>query len=124
MIVNQLLERQYVKKVSPEGPELAKHPRPAIKFALLETFVIHQIYVRWVRTNPFFGIFIFYHYVNLSISVSCISNSDCEFETLVCKESVDGGQKICQASSTCTETCSSVEFCDSTNTCQDSKVNI
>ena len=124
MIVKQLLEHQYVEKVSPEGQEPAKYPRLAHKFALLETFVIHQIYVRWVSFISINLQFIIDHDVNWIISVSCISNSDCESETLVCKESVDGGQKMCQASSTCTETCSSVEFCDSTNTCQDSKVKI
>ena len=50
----------------------------------------------------------------------CISNADCEslIETNVCKETVAGGAKTCQASTTCTQVCSSGEFCDHANICQ------
>ena len=56
----------------------------------------------------------------------CISNTDCESltETTVCKETVAGGAKTCQASTTCTQVCASGEFCDHANICQYGKALI
>ena len=53
------------------------------------------------------------------ISVYCVSNIDCESlsETPVCKETIPGGAKTCQASSTCTQVCSSEEYCNAINIC-------
>ena len=42
----------------------------------------------------------------------------------MCKETVGGGAKTCQASGTCTQVCSSGEFCDAANTCQDGISNV
>ena len=55
-----------------------------------------------------------------TVSVNCISNTDCESltGTTVCKETVAGGAKTCQAESTCTQLCSSEAFCDGANICQ------
>ena len=46
---------------------------------------------------------------------------DCELlaGATVCKETLSGGPKTCQASTACTQTCSSGEFCDASSTCQD-----
>ena len=51
----------------------------------------------------------------------CISNFDCVSFTgiTVCKETVHGGAKTCQSSTTCTQDCSSGDFCDAANVCQD-----
>ena len=56
----------------------------------------------------------------------CLSNYDCESltGTTVCKESVHGGAKTCQASPTCTQNCPSDKFCDAANMCQDGKLII
>ena len=51
-------------------------------------------------------------------SESCNSHNDCSPGNPVCKETVAGGLKICQAVSTCSITCSSGEFCDAANQCQ------
>ena len=50
----------------------------------------------------------------------CISNTDCESltGTTVCKETVHGGARTCQASTVCSQVCSYKEFCDAANTCQ------
>ena len=55
------------------------------------------------------------------ISVFCISTTDCETltGTTVCKETIAGGVKYCQSSATCADVCSSGEFCDTDNICQD-----
>ena len=60
------------------------------------------------------------------ISVFCISNGDCENLTgaTVCKETVAGGSKTCQASVTCNKACSSNEFCAASNICQNGKLYI
>ena len=52
--------------------------------------------------------------------VYCISNTDCESltGTTVCKETVHGGARTCQASTVCSQVCSYKEFCDAANTCQ------
>ena len=57
------------------------------------------------------------------MSVYCVSNFDCESltGTTVCKETVAGGAKTCQTSSTCTNVCSSEEFCGAANECQHGK---
>ena len=56
----------------------------------------------------------------MKISVYCISNMDCESLTgiTVCKETVHGGAKTCQASTSCTQVCSSEEYCGASNVCQ------
>ena len=51
-------------------------------------------------------------------SESCNSHNDCAPGNLVCKETVAGGLKTCQAVSTCSITCSIGEFCDAANQCQ------
>ena len=45
---------------------------------------------------------------------------DCEslIGTTVCKESIAGGLKTCQASSFCTQDCNLEEFCDASSICQ------
>ena len=55
-----------------------------------------------------------------------MSNTDCEAITgkPICKETVAGGAKSCQAASTCTHPCASGEFCDAANICQYGNLNI
>ena len=62
----------------------------------------------------------------MTVLVYCKYNSDCESPsgTTVCKETVTGGAKTCQTSSSCTQVCSASEFCDSANVCQDGNIVI
>ena len=70
----------------------------------------------WQLVSIKFFVFLLYKI----LSVYCVSNFDCESlsGTTVCKETVDGGAKTCQVSSTCTNVCSSEEFCSAANQCQ------
>ena len=65
-----------------------------------------------------------YSVYKFTSSVYCVSNYDCESltGTTVCKETVHGGAKTCQAPSTCTQVCSSEDFCDAANICQYGKL--
>ena len=55
--------------------------------------------------------------------VYCISNWDCQNfqDKPVCKESIPGGAKSCQASETCSQTCAEGLYCDAYGTCQNGK---
>ena len=55
--------------------------------------------------------------------VYCNSNTDCEviIGANVCKETIYGGAKTCQPSTSCTQICSSGEYCDASNICHDGK---
>ena len=65
-----------------------------------------------------------YKILVFSFSVFCISSTDCESlaVTTVCKETVSGGSKTCQSSTSCSQVCSSGAFCNTANICQDGKI--
>ena len=50
----------------------------------------------------------------------CLSNADCSSDTglPVCKETVYGGAKTCQAENSCKQACSDEQFCDFANICK------
>ena len=52
------------------------------------------------------------------VIVYCISNTDCQVGSTVCKETVPGGAKTCQVESSCQVSCSSGQFCDAGDACQ------